>query len=134
MWLRIKTDIDPSGRMCRLHPARYIKEDDVMPRALSQSHPDGGSSPSFCSGRKLGDLEQALLWSLLQEDPQCPSRLLLDEVVAQLTQAIETHKHTHPDDDFALLHHREQTLRHRFQALFFAPLFGIQHLTEFDTR
>ena len=23
-------------------------------------------------------------------------------VVAQLTQAIETHKHTHPDDDFAL--------------------------------
>ncbi len=140
-----------------------------MPRALSQSHPDGGSSPSFCSGRKLGDLEQALLWSLLQEDPQCPSRLLLDEVarrgaavvrirprlsfvgvhllahwldhqgafdlvVAQLTQAIETHKHTHPDDDFALLHHREQTLRHRFQALFFAPLFGIQHLTEFDTR
>jgi len=29
---------------------------------------------------------------------------------------------------------REQTLRHRFQALFFAPLFGIEHLTEFDTR
>ncbi len=178
-----------------------------MPLALSQSNPNGGSSPSFCSGRKLSDLEQALLWSLLQEDPQCPSRLLLDEaarrqrpiavslrqlnrwrvqwqlnrrqgrprqtpspgsavsgaavvhirprlsfvgvhlfahwldhqrafdlVVAQLTQAIETHKHTHPDDDFALLHHREQTLRHRFQALFFAPLFGIEHLTEFDTR
>jgi hypothetical protein len=57
-----------------------------------------------------------------------------DLVVAQLTQAIEPHKHTHPDDDFALLHHREQTLRHRFQALFFAPLFGIEHLTEFDTR
>ena len=178
-----------------------------MPLALGQSNPDVGSSPSFCSGRKLGDIEQALLWSLLQEDPQCPSRLLLDEaarrqrpivvslrqlnrwrvqrqlnrrqgrprqtpspgsavsgaavvrvrprlsfvgvhlfahwldhqaafdpVVAQLTQAIETHKHTHPDDDFALLHHREQTLRHRFQALFFAPLFGIEHLTEFDTR
>src|SRR5437762_5861481 len=193
--------------MGRLHPARYIKEDDVMPLALSQSNPDVGSSPSFCSGRKLGDIEQALLWSLLQEDPQCPSRLLLDEaarrqrpiavslrqlnrwrvqwqlnrrqgrprqtlysgspvsgaavvrvrprlsfvgvhlfahwldhqgafdpVVAQLTQAVETHKHTHPDDDFALLHHREQTLRHRFQALFFAPLFGIEQLTEFDTR
>src|SRR5438128_2070876 len=78
MWLRIKTDIDPSGRMCRLHPARYIKEDDVMPLALSQSSLDVGSSPSFCAGRKLGDLEQALLWSLLQEDPQCPSRLLFD--------------------------------------------------------
>ena len=146
-----------------------------MPLALSQSNPDVGSSPSFCSGRKLGDIEQALLWSLLQEDPQCPSRLLLDEaarrqrpiavslrqlnrwrvqwqlnrrqgrprqtlysgspvsgaavvrvrprlsfvgvhlfahwldhqgafdpVVAQLTQAVETPKHTHPDDDFAL--------------------------------
>src|SRR2546428_8310991 len=207
MWLRIKTDIDASGRMGRLHPASYIKEDDVMPLALSQSNPDVGSSPSFCSGRKLGDIEQALLWSLLQEDPQCPSRLLLDEaarrqrpiavslrqlnrwrvqwqlnrrqgrprqtpysgstvsgaavvrvrprlsfvgvhlvahwldqqgafdpVVAQLTEAVETHKHTHPDDDFGLLHHREQTLRHRFQALFFAPLFGIEQLTEFDTR
>jgi hypothetical protein len=193
--------------MCRLPPASYIKEDDVMPLALGQSNPDVGASPSFCAGRKLGDIEQALLWSLLQEDPQCPSRLLLDEaarrqrpivvslrqrnrwrvqrqlnrrqgrprqtpspgsavsgaavvrvrprlsfvgvhlfahwldhqaafdpVVAQLTQAIETHKHTYPDDDFALLHHREQTLRHRFQALFFAPLFGIEHLTEFDTR
>src|SRR6266850_7000648 len=65
--------------MGRLHPARYIKEDDVMPLALGQSNLDVGSSPSFCSGRKLGDIEQALLWSLLQEDPQCPSRLLLDE-------------------------------------------------------
>ena len=63
-------------------------------------------------------------------DPQAA----FDLVVAQLTQAIETHKHTHPDDDFALLHHREQTLRHRFQALFVAPLLGIEHLTEFDTR
>jgi len=45
----------------------------------------------------------------------------LNPVVAQLTQAIETHKHTHLDDDFALLHHREQTLRHRFQALFLPP-------------
>src|SRR5438046_8336399 len=65
--------------MCRLHPARYIKEDDVMPLALSQSNPNGGSSPSFCSGRELSDLEQALVWSVLQEGPQCPSRLLLDE-------------------------------------------------------
>jgi hypothetical protein len=57
-----------------------------------------------------------------------------DLVVAQRTQAIETSKHMHPNDDFALVHHREQTLRHRFQALFVAPLFGIEHRTEFDTR
>jgi hypothetical protein len=57
-----------------------------------------------------------------------------DPVVAQLTQAVEAHQSTHPDDDFALLHHRESTLLPRFQALFFAPLLGIAHLSEFDTR
>jgi hypothetical protein len=55
-------------------------------------------------------------------------------VVAQLRQVVETHKHTHPDDDFALLHHQESTLLHRFEALFFSPLLGIAHLSEFDTR
>lgn len=55
-------------------------------------------------------------------------------VVAQLTQAVEAHKHTHPGDDFALVHHRESTLLRRFQALFFAPLFGIDRLTAFDTH
>jgi hypothetical protein len=57
-----------------------------------------------------------------------------DPVVAQLTQAIEAHKQTHPDEDFALLHHREPTLARRFQALFFAPLLGIERLTGFDTQ
>ena len=55
-------------------------------------------------------------------------------VVARLTQAIEAYKPTHPDDDFALLHHREQTLVRRLQALFFAPLLGIEPLTSFDTH
>jgi len=32
------------------------------------------------------------------------------------------------------LHHREQTLVRRFQALFFAPLWGIDRLSEFDTH
>jgi len=155
----------------------------------------------------FGELEQALLWSLLQAEPDCPSRVLLNKavqrqiviavslrhvnrwraarglnrrqgrpgqaagyqpvsldaevvrvtphvscvgvqvfaqwldhqeafgpVVAQRTQAVEAPKQTHPDDDFALLHHRESTVLHRFQALFFAPLLGIDHLSEFDTR
>jgi hypothetical protein len=59
---------------------------------------------------------------------------VFDPVVAELTQAVKTYKQTHPGDDFALLHHREQTLLRRFQALFFAPLLGIDRLTEFDTR
>jgi hypothetical protein len=177
-----------------------------MQLALSQRNLDEGSSPSFCAGRKLGEVEQALLWSLLHEDPECPSRVLLDKVVqqspmtvslrhlnrwraqwqlnrrkgrprrapcgqpvacgvalvrvtphlaavgvplfahwldqhealspvvAQRTQALEAHKRAYPDDDFALLPHREQTLLHRFQALFFAPLLGIDRLTAFDTH
>ncbi len=163
--------------------------------------------PDFYAGRKLGEVEQALLWSLLHEEPECPSRVLLDKaaqkqiviavslrqvnrwraarglnrrqgrpghadgyqpvspgaeivrvtpqmsfvgvhlfaqwldhqeafapVVAQLTQAVEAHKQTHPEDDFALLHHRESTILQRFKALFFAPLLGIDRLSEFDTR
>ena len=178
-----------------------------MQLALSQRSLDEGSSPSFCAGRKLGEVEQALLWNLLYEDPSSPSRVLLDKVahrqrpiavsirhlnrwratwglnrakgrpqqatghqpvasgaavvrvtphlsfvgvhlvahwldqqeafgpvVAQLQQAIEAYKLTHPDDDLALLHHREQTLLRRFQALFFAPLLGIDRLTGFDTH
>ena len=178
-----------------------------MPLTRSQRTLDDDRSPDFYAGRKLGEVEQALLWSLLQEEPECPSRVLLDKavhrqiviavslrhvnrwraarglnrrqgrpgqadgsqpvspgaevvrvtphvpcvgvhvfaqwldhqdafgpVVAQLTQAVETHKQTHPDEDFALLHHRESTVSHRFQALFFAPLLGIDHLSEFDTR
>ena len=178
-----------------------------MHLAPSQRPLDEGSSPSFCAGRKLGDVAQALLWTLLQEDPACPTRVRLDKVahrqrplagsvrhlnrwraqgqlnrrkgrprhaagrppvvsgaalvqvtprlscvgghlvahgldqqetfgpvVAPLTQAIEAHKRAHPDDDFALVHHREQTLLHRFEALFFAPLFGIDTLTAFATH
>src|SRR5215831_10196323 len=66
--------------MCRLHPERYIKEDEVMQCAPSQRHLDEDASPSFCAGRKLGAVEQALLWTLLHEDPECPSRVLLDQV------------------------------------------------------
>ncbi len=178
-----------------------------MQRTQSQRTLDDDLRPDFSAGRKLGEVEQALLWSLLQEEPECPSRVLCDKaaqrqiviavslrqvnrwraarglnrrqgrpgqadgsqsvtpgaeivrvtphmsfvgvhlfahcldhqdafgpVVAQLTQAIEAYKQTHPDDDFALLHHRESTLLQRFQALFFAPLLGIDRLSELSIR
>jgi len=44
-----------------------------MSAALRQRTLASGSSPSFYDGRKLGEVEQALLWTLLQEDPQCTS-------------------------------------------------------------
>ena len=178
-----------------------------MPVALSKRTPTEGSRPPFEAGRKLGVVEMALVWQVLHEDPQCPSRVVLAKVaqshrpmavsvrhlnrlrvkwhlnrskgrpgqtalsrpvcagaalvqvtphlscvgvhlfahwldqqegfapvVARLQQAIEAYKHTHPDDDFALVHHREQTLVRRLQALCFAPLLGIATLTGLDTH
>jgi hypothetical protein len=167
--------------------------------------PTEEAHPPCCAGRKLSDIDKALLWKLLHEEPECPTRALLDKVahmqralavsvrhlnrlratwqrnrrkgrprhvacstaaggalvqvtphlsyvgvhlfahwldqqeafepvVARLQQAIEAHKRAHPADNFALLHHRDQTLRRRFEALFFAPLFGIEHLPAFDTH
>jgi hypothetical protein len=177
-----------------------------MQLALSQRRLDEGASPSFCAGRKRGDVAQALLWHVLSADPSRPSRVLLDQVahrprpmavrmrhrnrwraigglnrakgrpqqatghqpvasgaavvqvtphlsfvgvplcahgldhqeafgpvMAQLQQAIEAYTLTHPDDDVALVPHREPTLLRRCQALFFAPWLGIDRLTGFDT-
>ncbi len=176
-----------------------------MPVALIEPERVAQCNPSFCAGRKLGELEKRLLWNRLQEDVHCPSRILREQfnqgqstlpvtirhlnrlrsqwglsrpkgrprktpsragngagaelielapqlsfvgvhlfahwleqhdgfepVLERLEQAIEGHKQTHPDDAFPLLHHRRQTLLRRFQALFFAPLFGIERLTGFD--
>ena len=54
-----------------------------MPLPQKQRTLYEASSPSFRAGRKLGDVEQALLWSLLQEDPQCASRVLLEKAGGQ---------------------------------------------------
>ena len=51
-----------------------------------------------------------------------------------LQQAIQAYSTQHPEEDFPLLHHKEETLLRRFQALFYAPLFGIEKLTEFDVK
>ena len=54
-----------------------------MPLTQSQGHRADTSSPSFCAGRKLSEVEQALLWTMLQETPSCPSRELLDNVATR---------------------------------------------------
>ncbi len=178
-----------------------------MPLAASQPVQAAERSAAFYAGRKLGEMDKRWLWNRLQENAECPSRVLCEEfsqrhpplaisprhlnrlrvqwglnrpkgrprkarngrgeneggeliqfapqlsfvgvhllahwleqeqgfepVIERLEQAIEGHRQAHPDDDFALLHHRRATLLRRFQALFFAPLFGIERLTEFDTR
>jgi len=174
--------------------------------APSHRNLDEPTSPPFYAGRKLRQVDQALIWAILHDDPQCPTRVLLDiiaktnlpievslrqinrwrvkcqlsrprgrprgsrsllgrtsdavvdmtpplalvgvhvfshwfeqlgtfgPIVSELQSAIEAYRQTHPDDDFALLHHRESTLKCRLQALVLAPLLGIDTLTAFDTR
>jgi len=178
-----------------------------MSVALSPPTLASQPSPSFCNGRKYTEVEQAMLWTLLQQEPRCTSRDLLARatqhqvwprvtlrqinrwrakwdmsrgkgrprrattdvsmrggsavvditprlsfvgvhlftrwldqreafapMVAGLKEAISNHQSSHPDEDFALLHHRDATLRRRFAALVLAPLLGIERLSAFDTQ
>jgi hypothetical protein len=49
-------------------------------------------------------------------------------------ECMQTYQQEHPEADFPLLHHTEETLLYRFQALLYAPLFGIGKLSEYDIR
>src|SRR5262249_26307167 len=59
---------------------------------------------------------------------------VLRAVVAQLQSAIATYRAQHPEADFPLLHHKPETLQCRLEALLYAPLLGVNKLTEFDVR
>ena len=48
-----------------------------MSVALRQPTRASAPSPSFCDGRKCAEVEQALLWTVLQQDLHCTSRDLL---------------------------------------------------------
>ncbi|MCP4109779.1 MAG: hypothetical protein GY749_30395 [Desulfobacteraceae bacterium] len=172
-------------------------------------HPDNNTSasdsgPEFCAGRKITGIHKGVLWELLQETPECPSRILLNlaaetlgpvpvsvrqvnrlrvewrlsrgkgrpesggsyeshgepvrvipdlgcvgvhifgdwmdwqegfsETLVLLKDAAGVYKTDHPEENFPLLSHRDETVLLRFKALFYAPLFGIGKLTEYDVR
>ena len=59
---------------------------------------------------------------------------IFGQVVSLLQHQIQAYREAHPGVDFPLLHHKEETLLRRFQALFYGPLFGIEKLTEFDVK
>ena len=54
-----------------------------MPLTQSRHNHTEETSPDFSAGRKLSEIEQALLWSVLQEEPGCSSRVLLDKAAAR---------------------------------------------------
>ena len=53
-------------------------------------------------------------------------------VVERLQFGIRSYLQRHPDEEFALVQHREETLKARFKALFYAPLFDMGKLSQFD--
>lgn len=49
-----------------------------MPR--TQMPPGDDTRPLFCAGRKVTETHKALLWQLLNDDPNCPSRMVLQAI------------------------------------------------------
>ena len=54
-----------------------------MPIAPSQRTPTEDAPPPCCAGKKLRDIDQALLWQCLHDEPECPPRALLDKVASR---------------------------------------------------
>jgi transposase len=53
---------------------------------ITQSNPVDDSSPAWCAGRKVTETHKALLWQLLNDDPNCPSRLVLHAIAETQVQ------------------------------------------------
>jgi hypothetical protein len=47
---------------------------------ITQRHPVDDARPEFCAGRKVTDTHKALLWQFLNDDPSCPSRMVLHAI------------------------------------------------------
>jgi hypothetical protein len=62
-----------------------------MPRPQSNSVDDAG--PALCAGSKVTETHKALLWQLLNDDPHCPSRLVLQAIAETQGQLAVTLRH-----------------------------------------
>jgi len=60
---------------------------------LIQSNPVDDASPAWCAGRKVTATHKALLWQLLNDDPACPSRLVLHTIAETQGQMAVTRRH-----------------------------------------
>jgi len=68
--LSVKEDVISKGA-CADFFLTYLKKEEVMSVALRQPTLASAPSPSFCDGRKCAEVEQALLWTVLQQDLHC---------------------------------------------------------------
>ena len=47
---------------------------------IPQRNPVDDAKPGFCAGRKVTETHKALLWAFLNDDPTCPSRMVLHAI------------------------------------------------------
>jgi hypothetical protein len=62
---------------------------------IIQSNPVDDASPALGAGRKVTATHKALLWQLLNDDPTCPSRLVLHTIAETQGQIAVTLRHIH---------------------------------------
>jgi len=59
----------------------------------TQRNPVDDASPAFWAGRKVAETHKALLWQLLHDDPNCPSRIVLHALAETRGQIAVTLRH-----------------------------------------
>jgi len=60
---------------------------------LTQRNPVDDARRGFCAGRKVTETPQALLWPCLNDDPHCPSRMVLHAIAETPVQISVTLRH-----------------------------------------
>lgn len=59
----------------------------------TQRDPVDDASPEFWAGRKVAETHKALLWQFLNDDPTCPSRLVLHTIAETQEPIVVTLRH-----------------------------------------
>src|SRR5207302_4865004 len=60
---------------------------------IPQSHPRNAPSPNWCAGRKVTEAHKTWLWKVLNDDPTCPSRLVLHTIAETQEPIVVTLRH-----------------------------------------
>ena len=124
-----------TGADCGHAPSHQSVAESLGAQSRERAAAQSGLSKKKVSRRGLSSMSRLLCrsWACTYRCVVATTRGY-ERSHSSLQQAIHTDRTQHPDDDFPLLHHREQTLRRRFKSLFVAPSLGIETLTAFDTH
>ena len=60
---------------------------------ITQRNPVDDARPGLCAGRTVTETHQALLWQFLNDDPNCPSRIVLHALAETPVQISVTLRH-----------------------------------------